>query len=225
MPVDRGIIDQQLTELGEGSRWWDVRELRDLPSVLHEGERIMAISRGKVARVRWLRRPWLIVVTDRRLLCLRSKDNASWRQFEVPGGQVVRVSLRVGPFRGRVLVGTGDRSYRLLVPRPDAHRLLMAISLFSNAGTRALSGFAPTRMVRQVIDHMLALPAVALDPGARRALPVPTPATDRLEERVEGLDERMDGLEDQVAALQDQVAFLEQLLRDRHDLPGPQEPA
>jgi hypothetical protein len=52
MGMDRGRIDQQLEALGEGSRWWDVRELRDLPAVLDADEEILAIARGKLARVR-----------------------------------------------------------------------------------------------------------------------------------------------------------------------------
>ena len=55
MPVDRGAIDQQLRALGEASRW-NERELRDLPAVLHADETILAISRGKLARLRWMRR-------------------------------------------------------------------------------------------------------------------------------------------------------------------------
>ena len=217
MPIDRGVIDQQLQDLGEGSRWWDVRELRDLPAVLHEDERILAISRGKVARVRWLRRPWLVVVTDQRLVCLRSGVGSSWRQFEVAADQISRVGLRIGPLRGRVLVAASGRKYRMLVPRADAHRLLAALSLFSGAGARAVGGFMPGRMVRQVIDHMLALPAVALDPGSRQALPGATADTSRLEERV-------DLLEEQVQGLTKQVEFLERLLEERHGVSA-REPA
>ena len=209
MPLDRGIIDQQLQDLGEGSRWWDVRELRDLPAVLHEDERILALSRGKIARGRWLRRLWLIVVTDERLVCLRSGQGTSWRQVELPASQITRAALRVGPFKGRVLVVGGGRKHRLLVPRSDAHKLLSALSLLNTAANRQVIGFAPTRMVRQVIDHMLALPAVALAPEGRASLP-PAPVADpRLEGRIESLEE-------QVRVLQDQVDFLEKLLRERH---------
>ncbi|HUG39248.1 MAG TPA: PH domain-containing protein [Longimicrobiales bacterium] len=217
MPLDRGLIDQQLQELGEGSRWWDVRELRDLPAVLHADERILAIARGKIARVRWLRRRWLILVTNRRLLCIRS-GTTGWRQLEVPAGQITRVTLRIGPLRGRVLVVAGGRKYRLLAPRVDAHKLLSALSLLNTSANRAVTGFGPTRMVRQVIDHMLALPAVALAPEPRAILPAPAPDTTRLEDR-------LDSLEEQVQELRDQIGFLEQLLRERHAASGATESA
>lgn len=209
MPLDRGIIDQQLQDLGEGSRWWDVRELRDLPAVLHEGERILAISRGRISRGRWLRRVWLIVVTDERLVCLRSGQGTSWRQVELPASQITRAAIRVGPFKGRVLVVGGGQKLRLLVPRTDAHKLLSALSLLDTAANRQVTGFAPTRVVRQVIDYMLALPAVALAPEGRASLPAPPAVDPRLEGRVESLEE-------QVRVLQEQVDFLEKLLRERH---------
>jgi hypothetical protein len=210
MPLDRGIIDQQLEALGEGSRWWNVRELRDLPAVLHADEQILAISRGKLGRPRWLRHNWLVVLTDRRLLCLRSSRSASWQQLEVPNNLVLRVSLRIGPFRGRVVVVTGGRTFRLLLPRTDAYRIQASLAGMVQPGKVLVSGFAPARMARQVIDHVLALPAIALDPHGgkadRTALPPPTADTRALERHVQVLEE-------QLHLLQQQVDFLEQLLQ------------
>jgi hypothetical protein len=211
MPIDRGTIDQQLRALGETSRW-DERELRDLPTVLHADETITAISRGKIARLRWMRRSWLIVVTNERLLCLRSSGR-SWRQLEVSASQIARVALRIGVFRGRVIVLTTGSTYRLLVPRWDAYKLLTALSGLAQSGEQAISGFGPTRIARRVIDHVLAMPAAALDPqpqgpSTHRALP--DPARER----------RLDMLEEQVQQLQQQVDFLEQLLRERQMLTG-----
>jgi len=209
MPIDRGVIDQQLQDLGEGPRWWEQREMRDLPAVLQADERILAISRGKVARVRWFRRSWLIVVTGRRLLCLRSASRASWRQLEAGAGQIERVALRIGPFRGRVLVTAGGQKYRLLVPRKDGHKLVSALSSLAAPVRELQSRITPTLMFRRVIDHMLALPAVALDPGAAIE-PVTAPADGSV------MDERVQSLEQEVEELRKQVDFLEQLLRRTH---------
>jgi hypothetical protein len=208
MPIDRGLVDQQLQALGEGSRWWNQRELRDLPTVLHADERILAISRGKLARVRWFRSTWLIVVTNTRLLALRSIGGRGWRQAEVNAGQIVRLALRVGPFRGRVLVVAGGFTYRLLVPRADAYKLMDALSSTVGPPPETFSPFGPARMFRRVIDHVLALPAVALNPGAPPEPPPPAPDNSALEQRVQFLEE-------QVELLQQQVDFLEQLLRQR----------
>jgi hypothetical protein len=218
MPLDRGIIDQQLEDLGEGSRWWNVRELRDLPTVLHEDERILAISRGKIGRPRWVRRNWLVVLTDRRLLCLHSSMAQTWQQLEVPIGAVVRVSLRIGPFRGRVVVVTSGRTWRLLLPRTDAYRLQATLTGMVQPGKALVSGFGPARMARQVIDHVLALPAVALNPNAQQERPAPPPQPDN-----SALQRHVQVLEDQLHLLQQQVDFLEQLLQNSHaarQLPG-----
>lgn len=212
MPIDRGVIDQQLQDLGEGSRWWNVRELRDLPAVLHADECIRAIARGKIARLRWLRRPWLILVSDQRLLCLRSGGRTSWRQLEVPAGQITRVTLHVGPFRGRVRVTAGGRKYGLLVPRAAAYKVHSALSSLSPPATLAGAGFRPTRMARQVIDHILALPAVALD--LDRPKTVSQQAAD-----TSGLQLRLESLEKQVQEMQEHIDFLEKLLRQRHESP------
>jgi hypothetical protein len=209
MPIDRGIIDQQLQALGESSRWWAQRELRDLPAVLDADEQILALSRGKIARVRWLRRPWLMVVTDRRVLCMRSGGSTGWRQFEIRADHITRVALRVGPFRGRVVIVAGDQTYRFLVPRLDAYKLVTALSNFAASRPAALRGFGPTRTFMRVVDHVLALPAAAFQPDAQRALPV---APDR-----SLLDQRVESLEEEMQQLRQQVNFLEQLLHQRHE--------
>jgi hypothetical protein len=215
MPIDRGALDEQLQSLGEGSRWWEHRELRDLPKVLRADEHVLAIARGKVGRVRWVRRSWLLLVTDRRVLCLRSSGHASWRQLEIGMEQISRVSLRIGLFRGRVLIGAGAEKLRLLAPRTEAYKLYAAASSLTKGGREGLTGFGPTRMVRRMMDHVLALPAAAFGPDPAPAR-LPPPQRDPV------LEQRVDMLEEQVQELQRQVEFLEKLLRDRQlaSLPG-----
>ncbi|MGH7445310.1 MAG: PH domain-containing protein [Longimicrobiales bacterium] len=207
MPIDRGIIDQQLQAIGASPSWWDQRELRDLPTALHADEHIHAIARGKLARVRWLRRPWLVVVTDRRILCLRSTRRSGWRQIEVRVGQIQRVTLRIGPFRGRVLVVAGGDTYRLLVPRADAYKLVAALSKLGTQRHEALSGLGPTLLVRRVVDHVLALPAAAFNPQPTHGIPVAAPDPE--------VDQRIQLMEDQIQQLQQQMEFLEELLEQR----------
>ena len=219
MPLDRGIIDQQLQEIGEGNRWWEQREMRDLPAVLDADERILAISRGRIARVRVLRRTWLIVVTDRRLLCLRSSAGDGWRQIVITANQITRAALRIGPMHGRVRVRAGDRNLRLLVPRADAYKLATALTGVGSITRPAPSTPGPVLMVRRVFDHVLALPAAALSPegnlpgipsGTKTKVAPPVPPDPATEQRLEWL-------EAQVAELQQQVDFLEKLLQERHE--------
>ncbi|HSK18578.1 MAG TPA: PH domain-containing protein [Longimicrobiales bacterium] len=215
MPIDRGVIDQQLLALRESTQWWDQREFRDLPAVMHAEEQILALSRGKIARVRWLRRTWLIVVTDMRVLCLRSSGGTGWRQVEVRGDQIERTALRIGPLRGRVLLIAAGQTYRMLVPRQDAYKLMTALSSLGNHAKDTFSGFGPTRIVRRVMDHVLALPAAAMDPTAPRAAPAPLPAP--------VADRRIQALEEEMQELRQQVDFLEQLLRQRQPWANPDE--
>ena len=210
MPLDRGIVDQQLQALGESSRWWNCRELRDLPAVLHPDEQIQAVARGKVGRVRLMRLPWLIVVTQQRVLCMRSSTRGSWKQFDVAVSQVGRVTLRVGLFRGRLIVDVGAQKYRILVPRADAYKLQSALARVSGPPRMPVPGFAPTRMVHRVIDHVLSLPTVALAPDDPRPPRPAGPSPD-----VTRLDERVQALEQEIFQLSQQVDFLEQLLRQR----------
>ena len=208
MPIDRGILDQQLQDIGEASRWWSQREIRDLPAVMHGSETVAAISRGRVGRVRFMRRSWLIVVTDDRLLCMRSGRTKGWRQIEINASQITRVSLRIGPFKGRVLVLADGQTYKLLVPRNDAYKVQSALLRLGPTGKDPLPGFAPTRIVQSMIDHVLALPAVALGPATQPALPAPT--TDN-----GAMDRRVQQLETEVQQLREQVEFMEELLRAR----------
>lgn len=210
MAIDRGIVDRQLQALGESLRWWNLRELRDLPSILQPDERILAVARGKLGRLRFVRRGWLFVVTDSRLLLVRSAPAVGWRQIEVSAANITRVAMRVGPFRARVRVSTASRTYRLLVPRPDAYRLVEALHTIARPDAVIAGGFGPARIARRVIDHMLALPTAALEPAAEveRKRLIAAPQRSEAEERVEVL-------EDQIRELTDQVEFLQELLKKR----------
>jgi hypothetical protein len=70
-----------------------------------------------------------------------------------------------------------------------------------------------------MIDHVLALPAVALGPDTPSARPPdPDPARGRaLPPAVQSaVEDRLQSLEHEVQELRQQVEFLEQLLRQRH---------
>jgi glycine/D-amino acid oxidase-like deaminating enzyme len=208
MPLDRGTIEQQLHALGESPRWWDRRELRDLPGALHADETIRAIAVGKLFRPRLLRRAWLIVVTDARLLCICSGSRMSRRQIELHAGEITRVWSGMGVFRSRVVVLAGGVRYRLIVRRTDAFKLLAAISNLIQARPEQLKGSWPTAVAGRVVRHILALPTVALQPEPEKK-PEPLPAA-RIDQ------DRLALLEDQVQRLQQQVDFLENLLRRRY---------
>jgi hypothetical protein len=207
--IDRGVVEQQLRSIGEGPQWWDIREMRDLPNVLREHEQIIAMAHGRLSRIR---RGWLVVVTNERLLLLRSFARAGWRHLEVDARSIERVALRIGPFRGRVLVVAGTK-HKILMPRADAYRIHSALSSLAASQT-SQPVFGRTHMVRRMFDHVLALPAVAF---------APTSATAIATRHDPDVEQRLQLLEEQVGELQRQVEFLEDLLRRRHSVSPPED--
>jgi hypothetical protein len=215
MPVDRGVIDGQLREIGEGERWWEQREFRDLPYVLQPDERLQGLVNGKL--VKWRRprvvlaRTWLIVATTQRLIFLRMARFGR-QQVDVHLDQITGVHQQ-GKIRFvQITIETRNRKHRLLVPKAEAFRFMGAL--------------AP--LVRR--HDVTTDPGVMIFPGAPRlagllarvtAPPEPYVKPGELA-RVEASIER---LENEVERLQQHVEFLEKLLQKRsegaYSIPGP----
>ena len=206
MAMDRGMLEKQLYALGESSSWWEQREMRDLPAVLQADEEIRAIARGAIGRVRVPLQTWLLVVTDQRLLCLRS-GRSSWRQLELGVHQITSVTLRMKLFAGRMLVRGPDRVYRFHLPHLDARKFSAALARVANCGQDTHSG--PTQMIRRVFNHVLALPNAVFSPAPPgRDVKAISAGSNEADQRVHMMEER-------IQELQQQVEFLEQLLRQR----------
>lgn len=211
MPVDRGVIDAQLREIGEGERWWEQREFRDLPYILHPEERIRGIV---VARILGRRRPrlpfgdqWLVVATDQRLVCLR-QERYGRKQMDFHPGQIDGVHHGARLRHYQITLETPTRRYRLRLQREDAFRFL-----------RALEALVPQPPVGGAGAGLLgALPGVTRLLGAAAAEPPATRA------ELSTLQETVERLEGDVERLQQQVEFLERLLQQRaeeaHSLSG-----
>lgn len=214
MSQDRGVIEQQLTAIGEGSRWWEEREMRDLPSILHRDEEILGIARGRLGRPAVVRLGWLLVVTNHRLLCIRSQGGRGWRQVEMAAGQIQRTGLRVGPLHMRLLVTGGGEKIRAFLRKDEAYKLSRALARIAGPPREVQGGFGPVRMLRRVLDHMLDLPAVALDPSIPAGLALSSPRPEPPS------DDRVHELENQVEELRQQIGFLEQLLEEKQTHSG-----
>jgi hypothetical protein len=211
MPIDHAAIEEQLVALGEPSTWWEQRELRDLPVAMHADEAIRAIALAKLHRVAWFRRPWLIVVTNARLICLQTRRGMGRRQIDLQAREISDVAIRTRVLRATVIVRAFDATYRLRVRRGDAVKLVGALSQLQSPRERGLpAGNTPGLMVGRVIKHMLALPdaAVASVPSATPKPLPPSPAQS---------DDRMDRLEEQMHRLQQQMDFIEELLQKRSE--------
>lgn len=216
MTIDRGAIDAQLRDIGEGDRWWEQREFRDIPHVLHDDERIKGIVNGKLLGRRRPRlrpsKPWLIVVTNRRLLCLRQERFAR-KQVEIPSDEIRDVQQSSGFRSYQVTIRTPARKYRIRIPKDEAFR-------FSGALSRLVPGSPPRRVNPDLeawswipgFSMFAALPGVEGMVSKVSIAPASETVTRRQHER---LEDSVDRLQADVERLQQQVAFLEDLLQER----------
>lgn len=212
MPVDRSAIDAQLREIGEGDRWWEQREFRDLPYILNADERIRGVVIGKLLG---LRRPrvfpaaaWLVVATDQRLICLR-EQRFGRQQVDMPLGQIRAMRHSSGVRGVQITIDTPQRKYRIRVPKADAFRFVGALApLLPQAGAAvdvALGLHGAIGAPRAGISGLLARVT-----GPSAAEFVSRGELARVEDNVHRL-------EGEIERLQQHVEFLENLLEKRSE--------
>jgi hypothetical protein len=220
MPIDRSAIDLQLREIGEGDRWWEHREFRDLPHILHADEAIVGIIAGKLLGARRPRlrsgRDWILVATTQRLICLKQERFAR-KQIEFAVGQIIRVQQSAGLRAYQITLDTAQARYRLRIPKTDAFRfarslahLMPNVHLVAAANPQLAPGDAEPRSWLPGLSRMAALPGIG---GIAAKLSPPDESPDR----VARLESAVERLVVDVERLQQHVAFLEELLQKRAD--------
>lgn len=217
MSVERSTIDAQLREIGEGERWWEEREFRDLPYILDPDERIHGVVHGKLIMSR---RPralpsahWLIVATSQRLVCLK-RERVGRQQVDIDLGQVTRLQHR-NRMRGvQITLDTPHRRYRIRVSKEDAFRFIGALARVAPSAVAA--GTAAT----------LERPGSTTIPGhpglsrlVSRVLPAAPGYVTRDELRL--LETAVARLEADLERTRQHVEFLEGLLQERADHTAP----
>jgi hypothetical protein len=217
MPVDRSAIDAQLREIGEGERWWEQREFRDLPYILQPDARILGITVGKLLgrrrpRVRAGR--WLIVATNQRILCL-NQGHLARKQVEVPVTHIVRMGQGNGFRSHQITIETPDRRYRIRIPKADAYRFAGALAALVPARQQQrLPGDLEPLAWIPGITTVAALPGVA---GILSKVSTLSPPDYATRDHVERLEATVERLQEEVERLQQQVGFLEKLLEKQHE--------
>lgn len=225
MPVNRGTIDGQLREIGEGERWWEQREFRDLPHILHSDERIHGLINGRLLGPRRPRlmptAPWLIVATSQRLICLR-QERFGRKQVDIRLDQVIGMQHGSNLRAYQIRLETRLDRYRIRISKADAFRFLGVLTPLIPQPPVPPPGTGMTLGLR-----LPDMGALAVLPGlaglASRVSRLP--ASDQVRRadlaRVEANVERLEG---EVERLQQQVEFLERLLQQRtegvYSLPG-----
>lgn len=213
MPVDRGTIDAQLKEIGQGERWWDQREFRDLPHILNADERIAGLVNGRI-----LGRPrprvlpaaqWLIVATNQRLICLQ-QQRFGRKQVDIRPSHITGLDHTNKLASYQITLETTQRRYRIRIPKADAFAFLRALGPLMQTpdGQPALAG-APAESRIPGAGVLAALPGLSgLAPKAPHGDFVPRSLFERLEITVERHEK-------EIERLQEQVAFMEDLLQVR----------
>jgi len=216
MPIDRGSIDAQLRDIGEGDRWWEQREFRDLPYVLQPDERILALANGRVLLRRRPRLrsgpPWLVVITSQRLICLRQERFAR-RQVEYAWDQVTGLDHRSRLRSYEIRVTTPTGRVRVRIAPGDAFRFLGALAPLApqGAGPRRPVDLEPLAWIPGIAT-VAELPVLR---GIVSRVAILSPPDYASRAQVERLEATVAQLQQEVGYLQQNVAFLEELLEQR----------
>lgn len=212
MPVDRGAIDAQLREIGEGERWWELREFRALPHVLHSDERILALVEARFYPSRRSRvigaGRWLVVATTQRLICLKQERGAR-RQVDITPAQVTRMQQRSRLRDFQITLETPLRTYRMRIAKSDAFRF-----------SRALARLLPESPVHEGGDRQSRAPAL---PAAGQRYGTAADASGYGAGdgsgwgEIERLGATVEQLQAEVKRLQERLAVIEDELRQQPD--------
>jgi len=215
MPVDRSTIDAQLREIGEGDRWWEEREFRDLPYILNADERIHGIVN---ARLFGPRRPrvlpaahWLIVATSQRLICLK-RERVGRGQVDIHLGQIIGMQHR-SRIRGvQIVLDTPQRRYRIRVSKADAFRFIGALAPLVPQPAMLANGQPPAALLPPGSITLEGQPRLSRLLSRVTGHPASDYATRAELARLESVVER---LENDVERMRQHVEFLENLLQQR----------
>ncbi len=168
--------------LGRGGRW------PDLSDVLLEGEGVAFLDSARVKISRFPRvSRWFVIVTDRRLICLRKSRRAARQQLHVPLTRVETAYQR-GLLGRKVVVVTNHGRLRI----------------------NGLNGYSGGQLVGLLLSATRGQRPVALaTPANAGALPPAQAAAQ------EAMLARLEELEAHVDRLTQQVRFLEALMQKK----------
>ncbi len=194
---------------GEGHQllelWSDREEIHVLPEILRPAEGLVVVGSGTVLRSgRLAQSRWLVVITDRRLLCIKGRQPVTRKVIEMPISAVRSVESK-GLWRKMLVLETGYGTLRISgVKKSVAAEMVAGLS----ALMKSFRGEAPQATAIRRAE----LPMEGAAPDAASATAV-------LEVR-----EIVSELQEEMRQLRGQVAFLEGLVRANVES-GPPEPA
>lgn len=112
-PVELPLLEEQPGGTHLLELWSDMDEAQALPELLRPDEGVVCVGSGTVVRSGRLAQPrWLIVLTDRRLLCIKGRVPAARRVIDMPVS-AIRSVQRKGLLRSTLTLDTGYGNLRL----------------------------------------------------------------------------------------------------------------
>jgi hypothetical protein len=190
---DRAVVEEQLEGHDLLELWSDREEIHALPEILRPAEGLVAVGSGTVVKsARLAQSNWLVVLTDRRLLCLKGRAAVTRKVIDMPVSQIRGVETS-GIFRKTLSLDTGYGTLRI-------------------SGLK--KGFAA-----ELAEGLTALMGAYADDGSEKATAIPKAdlskagARGHTHEELGAIEEKLDRVATSVAELTERVAFLEELVR------------
>lgn len=174
---------------------WSAREeIHVLPEILRPAEGLVVVGSGTVVRTGRLSQPrWLVVVTDRRLLCIKGRHSVTRKVIDMPIGAIKSVESK-GLWRKVLVLETGYGTLRI-------SGVKKAVAADMVRGLTALMG-----TFGGALEHATAIRRAELPDAAKGMQALAAEATAEMREMVRELTEEM-------KELRGQVAYLEGLVR------------
>lgn len=174
--------------------WSDREEIHALPEILRPAEGLVAVGSGTVVRTgRLSQSRWLVVVTDRRLLCIKGRHAVTRKVIDMPIGAIKSVESS-GLWRKVLVLETGYGTLRISGLRKNVAAEMVT-------GITALMGG-----LEGTPEHATAVRRAELPDASKRADAVVAQAMAEMRQSVGALTE-------EINELRGQVAFLEGLVR------------
>lgn len=192
-----GAGEERLSEDLEGHHllelWSDREEIHALPEILRPAEGLVAVGSGTVVKsARLAQSNWLVVLTDRRLLCIKGRSAVTRKVIDMPVSQIRGVEPS-GLIRKTLALDTGY-------------------------GTLRLSGLKKS-FAQEMVEGLTALMGAYSESAAEKATAIPKAdiskagARGHTHEELHAFEEQIGRLKTSLGELTDRVSFLEELVR------------
>ncbi len=131
MSVDKQIVTQQLSELGDFHRFFTRKEISCLHELLTDGEVVHAVTSGFFDG-----HTWIVVVSNIRILFLDKGMFYGLKQVDMPLNKISSISQKTGFFFGEIEVATSSGSKKITnIPKRNVMKVSSILAGLIHGGT------------------------------------------------------------------------------------------